>query len=295
MADPGDPGHPQAVASYYDETWVDYRALWLNRHNRAIHMGYWDEATRHHSESLLNNNRVMADHAGLCPGQRALDAGCGVGGTAMWVAENRGASVMGITLSADQAARATRYSAERGISRQAIFSRQDYRRTAFRDSSFDVVYAMESVCYATDKRAFLAEAYRLLRPGGRLVVHDAFRFDRPYSEREERLHHSWIGPWAVPDLAQGEQFTSWAREVGFGDVRLEDHSRQVGPSVRRLYRLTMALYPLAALLHALGLRSDVQHGNVKGARNQWRALKGGVWFYGILSARKPAPDEPASD
>ncbi len=287
MTDPREPGHPHAVASYYDQTWLDYRALWLNRHNRAIHMGYWDGSTRRHSDSLLNNNQVMADHASIQPGQLALDAGCGVGGTAMWVAENRGARVMGITLSADQATRAARYAHERGIARQAVFSRQDYRCTAFRDSVFDVVYAMESVCYAPDKQAFLAEAHRLLKPGGRLVVHDAFRFNRPYSKDEERLHHSWIRPWAVPELAVGDEFASWARKVGFEDVQLEDHTTHVAPSVRRLYRLTMALYPLALVLRALRLRSDVQHGNVQGARNQWRALRGGVWFYGILSATKP--------
>jgi tocopherol O-methyltransferase len=283
----GEPGHPRAVASYYEETWIDYRALWLNRHNRAIHMGYWDEHTRRHSESLINNNRVMADHAGVRTGQLVLDAGCGVGGTAMWLAENRGARVMGVTVSADQAARARRYAAERGISHQAVFSLQDYRQTGFRDATFDALYAMESVCYAPDKRDFLREAHRVLRPGGRLVVHDAFRFNRNYSEREERLHRSWTLPWAVPDLAVGDDFVSWTEEAGFEGATLEDHSRHVAPSVRRLHRITVALYPLASLLHTLGVRSDVQHGNVKGARNQWRALKSGVWFYGILTARKP--------
>ncbi|HEY4938350.1 MAG TPA: hypothetical protein VIJ69_04940 [Actinomycetota bacterium] len=55
-------GDPKTTASYYEETWLDYRMLWLNPSNRAIHFGYWDETTRNHSESLLNMNRVLASN-----------------------------------------------------------------------------------------------------------------------------------------------------------------------------------------------------------------------------------------
>ena len=47
-------------------------------------------------------NRVLADRAGIRPGQRVLDAGCGVGGSSLWLAEQRGAAVVGITPVASQ-------------------------------------------------------------------------------------------------------------------------------------------------------------------------------------------------
>ncbi|HRC77349.1 MAG TPA: hypothetical protein PLO33_16830, partial [Kouleothrix sp.] len=68
------------IVAYYDETWLDYRMLWLNGQNLSVHFGYFDEQTRSHAAALANMNRVLADCAGVAAGQRVLDAGCGVGG-----------------------------------------------------------------------------------------------------------------------------------------------------------------------------------------------------------------------
>ncbi|MGH2810583.1 MAG: SAM-dependent methyltransferase, partial [Actinomycetota bacterium] len=92
------PGDHKSIATYYDQTWFDYRALWLDPNNRAIHFGYWDESTKSHSESLLNMNRVLASNLRPEPGDLVLDAGCGVGGTSMWMAENRDVQAVGITI-----------------------------------------------------------------------------------------------------------------------------------------------------------------------------------------------------
>jgi cyclopropane fatty-acyl-phospholipid synthase-like methyltransferase len=283
---PSDTGQLHAVQSYYNETWLDYRMMWLNRTNRAIHFGYWDEDTRNHSESLLNTNRVLADRAKFKPGELALDAGCGVGGTAMFLAEHHGVRVMGVTVVADQAERAYRYSSERGLA-GLHFSLQDYMQTAFRSGTFDVAYSMEASNYATSKRDWLAEMYRVLKPGGRLVVQDGFRASRQLTQAEDRLQRSWLDGWAVPHLAALDEFATWAGEVGFVDVVAEDRSVNFAPSCRRLYRLTMACYPIAAMLHRLNVRSDVQHGNVRAARDQWRAMRRHLWLYGIVTARKP--------
>src|SRR5262249_9800587 len=105
----------ERIRTYYDETWGDYRWLWLSPRNYAIHFGYWDTGTRTHAESLLNMNRALAERIGLRPGQRVLDAGCGVGGSAAWLARTQGAEVVGITLVASQVARARRYAAAQGV------------------------------------------------------------------------------------------------------------------------------------------------------------------------------------
>src|ERR1700737_5540330 len=154
------------ISDYYDETWLDYRMLWLRPQNRAIHFGYCDEHTRTHAQSLLDMNRVLATHLGIRSGQRILDAGCGVGGSAIWLAKTYDVEVGGITPVASQVARAHRYAQEQGVADQVSFEQQDYTHTAFPDASFDVVWAMESLCHAPEKRLVLAEARRLLRPGG---------------------------------------------------------------------------------------------------------------------------------
>jgi cyclopropane fatty-acyl-phospholipid synthase-like methyltransferase len=280
------PDHIRQVVAYYDETWIDYRWFWLNSANRAIHFGYWDESTRSHAESLINMNRALADRIGIgsTDSPRILDAGCGVGGSAVWLAKECGARVVGITPVASQVGRARRYAGECLVDHLVTFEQQDYRRTHFADGSFDVVWALESVCHAPDKRAFLAEARRLLKPGGRLGIVEYFRFGRPYSDRDERVLHNWLAGWAIPDLATGAEFTAWAEDAGFINVSLEDITPHVRPSLRRLYQMSILFYPTAFLFNKLGLRSDVQHGNTRGAFYQYRALQRRLWFEGILVA-----------
>lgn len=156
-----------SIQAYYDQTWFDYRWLWLDSSNRAIHFGYWDETTHSHADSLVVMNRVMAERVGLREGESVLDAGCGVGGAAIWLAENYRARVQGVTLVPSQVERAKRYAREGGVEHLAEFSVQDYRRTNFPDSSFDVVWSQESVCHLPVKDEFISEAFRLLKPGGR--------------------------------------------------------------------------------------------------------------------------------
>ena len=105
-----------ALIRYYDDTWLDYRLVWLTPGNFAIHFGYHDHARRSHAEALVEMNRMLADIAQIGQGHRVLDAGCGVGGSSLWLAENRGASVLGITPVRSQVARARAFARRRGLS-----------------------------------------------------------------------------------------------------------------------------------------------------------------------------------
>jgi cyclopropane fatty-acyl-phospholipid synthase-like methyltransferase len=264
--------------------------LWLNPANRAIHFGYWDATTKTHAESLVKMNQVMAARLNLRSGLHVLDAGCGVGGTAMWLAEQFQVRVTGITPVAIQVARAQSYARTRGLEHLVTFAEQDYLRMEFSDGTFDVVWAQESVCHAPDKQESLEAAYRLLKPGGQLVVAEYLRVARPYTNRSEALLHSWLDGWAIPDLATGTEFIKWSQAVGFQDTHLADITPQVRPSLRRLYTFAVVLWPLHTVLKKLRVRSEVQEGNIRGARDQWRALQRGLWVYGIFSARKLSLD-----
>jgi len=272
------------VRDYYDGSTWDYRILWSRHH---LHFGYWETDTRSHARSLINMNRQVSERAKLEYEDRVLDAGCGVGGFAVWMAREHAVRVDGITIVESQLQEARRHARRSGVEPLVRFSQKDYTATGFPDASFDAATAIESVCYARDKRDFLAEAYRVLKPGGRLVVCDGYRSGRSSGDDEE-LMRSWLDGWAIPDLATGEEMTAWARLSGFQDVRLEDIEDHCRPSHYRLYLMAMAAYLPASLVHKLGLRSAVQHGNLRAARDQWRALRRNLWFQGILSARKPA-------
>jgi len=155
-----------------------------------------------------------------------------------------------------------------------------------------VVWSVESVCHAPDKRLFFREARRLLRDGGRLGMAEYIRCRRPDRPAREALLRSWLSGWAIPDIATGDELRTWAQQAGFGEINLSDVTPNVEPSLRRLFRLATAAWPAAILLRAIGLRSHAQQGNVRGARNQYRALKSSLWFYGLFTATTHGPGTP---
>ncbi|PZS38317.1 MAG: SAM-dependent methyltransferase [Pseudonocardiales bacterium] len=278
----------EAIVGYYDETWLDYRIMWLNKDNLAVHFGYTDDSTRSHTDALKNMNRVLADRVAIRPGERVLDAGCGVGGSSLWLATERSAEVVGITLADRQAAMARGHALRRGVTDRVHFEVADFTATPFPDAAFDVVWAVESLCHAPRKAAFYREAARLLRPGGRVVVADFVRAARPLDPIGERLLHEWLDGWAVPDIDTSGEHLEHLAAAGFAEPRLDDVTTHTRPSLRRLYRMAYWTYPLAVLGRVTGVRSEVQHGNVIASIRQYQALRRDAWFYSILSATKPA-------
>jgi tocopherol O-methyltransferase len=275
------------IRRYYGETIMDYKVAWSSASNHALHYGYWDASTTSHSESLLNMNREMAAPLGLRAGQRVLDAGCGVGGSAIWLAENFGVEVVGVTLSPEQCSLARKYADERGVSGLVSFEVGDYLTTALDDQSFDVFWAEESFCHALDKPAVVREAYRLLKPGGALVVEDGFRVSRNLPASAESLLKSALAGWVIDDLCTMDELDGWASEAGFQRTAVRDLSLHVMPSARRMYRLCVLWGPAEWLVYKLGIRSATGHQHFLAARRQWQGFKRQIWTVGMVHAWKP--------
>jgi cyclopropane fatty-acyl-phospholipid synthase-like methyltransferase len=282
------PPYVEPIVRYYDGTWFDYRVVWMR--GLGMHWGYWDDQTRTHAQSLVNMTRALASLAELKPGMRVLDAGCGVGGPALWMASTYGVEVLGVTLSEVQLARARKYATRRHLDHLVSFEIADFTAPSYDEGSFDVVWAQESVCHVPEdaKQAFVREAHRVLRPGGQLLMEDWFRIARPYTADGETLMHEWLSGWAIDDLATTDEITGWCTAVGFEDVSLRNITPYAFRSIRRLHRLAVWLGPGGLLLKALGLRSDIEQANLRSARLQWKAHLRNLWLIGLLSATKPA-------
>jgi tocopherol O-methyltransferase len=278
--------HQRQVIAYFDQTHNDYRFLWgIDRH-LGLHCGFFDRQRRRHDDAILSMNRVLATTAGIAAGQRVLDAGCGIGGSAVWLAENRGAAVVGVNINARQVEQARRLARGRGLEDRVQFHVADFCATGLAGESFDVVWALESACYAEDPRAFLAEARRLLKPGGRLIVADGFLTRDELAADERRLVERWQQGWALAGVTSIDRFGRWLRDAGFRHHRFRDVTAHVVPSSRRIYLASLLFGPLGLLLHWVGLRTKIQTRGIASGYYQYQARRRGLGVYGIFLAEK---------
>ncbi len=277
----------KSIISYYDNTWLDYRALWINKKDRALHFGYYETNTETHSEALMNLNKAMAQRANIDARDHVLDAGCGQGGSALWLAANIGCTVSGITLVPHQVEIASKEAKHRNLQDKVKFFVADYTQTDFENASYDVVWACESLCHAADKKKFYTEAYRLLKAGGRLIAAEYIRNSRTNKPEDEYYLRHWCDGWSMSDLDTWDEHLKNMTDAGFVNANTEDVTKHTGKSLKKLYQMSKDSLWLGRLLNFFKIRNDIKHANQTASVSQYEALTRKLWYYSFITALKP--------
>lgn len=275
------------IIDYYENCQIDYELVWHLNTKMCMHYGYWDETTPNLRASLSNMNIQVAKFGGVKTGQLVLDAGCGVGGSSIFLAKVFKCNTIGITLSEKQVRVCTDNAIKHEVNNLCKFEKQNYLNTRFEDNTFDVVWGVESICYAYDKADFLKEAFRILKPGGRLVVADFFSYNVKPNTADAELMDKWTDTWAIKSYADVGEFWEKMQRVGFKNCVKQDVTSNVIKSIKRLYYAFFPGLPITYISQALGIRNKLQTANTWSTYYQYKAYKKGLWKYMFYTAQKP--------
>jgi tocopherol O-methyltransferase len=265
-----------AVRAHYDGLSAVYRALW----GEHIHHGYWED---HESPAAAQVKLVaqLAKRARIRQGARVLDVGCGLGGSALWLARQLGCSVTGITLSPVQVRLAMgRVRAER-LEEHVRFLVMDATQLDLDLESFDVVWIIECSEHIRDKAGLLASCARLLRPGGRLALCAWLASEHQPAEHAQLIAEVCHG--MLCSLASLGDYTRWMQAGGLHAVEAEDITEHVAQTW--VHCTAIVERPeIKALLQLMDRRTrDFVHAFAA----IYRAYAVGAMSYGLFTATKP--------
>jgi ubiquinone/menaquinone biosynthesis C-methylase UbiE len=165
--------------------------------------------------------------------ETVLDLGSGAGHTALACA-TAAASVVGVDVTPEMVAVATSLAAERGL-QNVSFRLANVEALPFEDASFDVVTSRVSAHHYANPAAALAEARRVLKPGGTLFVADSVAPEDPYLD----TFLNCIELLRDSSHVRGYRLSEWAKmlgDVGFRTEVLEVFPVELGGDdwVRRM-------------------------------------------------------------
>ncbi len=216
----------------------------LDYYARSEEKGYWGylDGRCHYGFSPLNDKkpfsmesaqiemeRLLGQQLNLPAGSRVLDAGSGYGPVARTLAQEFGYQVTGIDLISDRLQKAVELTQETNLA-TVNFLNADYHALPFVDESFDGVYTMETLVHAQNFEQVLAEFYRILKPGGKIVLFEysipELRSVMPLARKMATKVIENTGMTSLPHFTHGS-FANILSTAGFENVRTEDISRNV--------------------------------------------------------------------
>lgn len=147
-------------------------------HSTYINYGYWLNGCSTIDEASAALADLLADTAGLQPGDEILDVGFGYGDQDFtWLRQRKPEKIYGINIAPAQVRAASRRAEVEGVADRLDFRVGSATAIDFPSARFDRVVALESALHFYPRKDFFAEAYRVLRPGGTLATTDVLPLD----------------------------------------------------------------------------------------------------------------------
>ncbi len=231
------------TVSYYTQSEWGYQTYHSGQD--VIHMALNFDGV-FHPDGYYVQPKVVAEQINKFGANDVLELGCGKGFNSRFLAQQYPeVNFTGIDITplhikiARQKARAFS---------NLTFQEGNFNDLEFPDRSFDIVFAFECLCHAPQAKIPLAEIFRVLRPGGQLIIFDGYR-----NTKLEQLPKLFQTATQLTEISMAvqhgfgeiQEWTANAKSIGFQIQTIENLSSAVQPTVSRLKKLSVKFFNLS--------------------------------------------------
>lgn len=268
----------ETAQKYYDSDDADnfYFHVWGGE---DIHVGIYQRPGESIFEASRRTVEKMAEQlAGFPAGAKVVDLGAGYGGSARYLAREKGFHVTCLNLSAVQNQRNRQMNREQGLEDRIDVVDGNFEELPFDDGAFDIAWSQDAFLHSADRARVFAEIDRVLKPGGLLVITDPMmRQGAPQAVLQpvfDRIH--------LDSMGSVEHYAKYAEDLGWTVLPHEERTQDLVTHYSRvreeLERRTPELLSHCSREYLDRMKKGLGH---------WvEAGKNNALFWGILVYRK---------
>jgi len=206
MPAPHNPPAPDHPIDLYDSAYGNYATDVY----RLVRLATYGEDLGQTSWATNEESREIPQTLQLTPASRVLEIGCGSGGYALQVATVSGCSIVGVDINDAGVRNANTLARTRNLADRVSFEHCDVSKALpFPDATFDAAFANDVLCHIPGRPALLEEAFRVLKPSGRLLFSDALIIGGAVSHQEIATRSS-IGYYIFTPPGHNERLIEYA-------------------------------------------------------------------------------------
>ncbi len=266
------------IRKHYDRLSFLYRLFW----GEHLHHGYWD-ADLSSAQAQVRLMERLAERARVPRSASVLDIGCGLGGSAFWLADQFDCTVTGMTISPVQARMANKRAKARGLSDRVQFQVKDANQWQPEPESVDMVWIMESSEHFRNKKEFFERCASALKPGGVLAVCAWLRRDGPPMSEDEQKLVVTIGEAMLSASLDGlSDYQRWMQEAGL----IVDVAEDITRYVERTWEQCTRMSERPPIKYLLCFTSASTRRFVRSFPLMKQAYAEGAMAFGLFVARK---------
>ncbi|HLO84318.1 MAG TPA: methyltransferase domain-containing protein [Nostocaceae cyanobacterium] len=242
----------EKIQEFYDAS----SGLWEEIWGEHMHHGYYGQDGKQQKDrrqAQIDLIEELLSWANVKKAKHILDVGCGIGGSSLYLADKFDAQATGITLSPVQAKRATERAEAAKLNHRSQFLVANALEMPFADQTFDLVWSLESGEHMPDKTKFLQECYRVLKPGGTLILATWCHRptdDLPLTQDEQRHLQAIYNVYCLPYVISLPEYEAIARQLPLNHLQVADWSVAVAPFWNKVISSAFTPQAIFGLLRA---------------------------------------------